>query len=216
MTYTGQLLPNAAPQLRQLENIAITKFSVGSMDNNVYLLRCNNTGRQLLVDAADDAARIAQVIGDDGLETIITTHKHWDHIRATAEIAAQTHARSLAHVLDAADIPAVTRTVEDGDTVDCGDFSIEVIHLSGHTPGSIALLYRDPGAGAHLFTGDSLFPGGVGKTSSDADFESLINDVENKVFNRLTDDTWIYPGHGNDTTLGQERPQLAQWRQRRW
>ena len=85
--------------------------------------------------------------------------------------------------------------------------ALEVIHLVGHTPGSIALLYRDPAGFPHLFTGDSLFPGGVGNTRGNAgDFTSLIDDVETKLFDRLPDETWFYPGHGNDTTLGAERP----------
>ena len=98
-----------------------------------------------------------------------------------------------------------------------GDCALEVIHLVGHTPGSIALLYRDPDGTAHLFTGDSLFPGGVGNTERTPDgFTSLINDVERKLFDRLPDDTWFYPGHGKDSTLGAERPHLAEWRARGW
>jgi glyoxylase-like metal-dependent hydrolase (beta-lactamase superfamily II) len=91
-----------------------------------------------------------------------------------------------------------------------------VIHLRGHTPGSVALLYRDPTGHPHLFTGDSLFPGGVGKTSSPADVTSLINDVTSRIFDKLPDDTWFYPGHGDDSTLGAERPHLDEWRARGW
>jgi glyoxylase-like metal-dependent hydrolase (beta-lactamase superfamily II) len=94
---------------------------------------------------------------------------------------------------------------------------LEVIHLVGHTPGSIALLYRDPSGFPHLFTGDSLFPGGVGNTQKDpVRFASLINDVERKLFDQLPDETWIYPGHGGDTTLGKERASVPEWRARGW
>ena len=97
-----------------------------------------------------------------------------------------------------------------------GDNQLEVIALRGHTPGSIALLYREPSGAAHLFTGDSLFPGGPGKTNSPEDFTSLMDDLERRVFGVLPDDTWVYPGHGDDTTLGAERPHLAEWRARGW
>ena len=92
---------------------------------------------------------------------------------------------------------------------------LEVIHLRGHTPGSIALVYR-AADGPHLFTGDSLFPGGPGRTGSPEDFTSLMDDLEERVFGPLPDETWVYPGHGDDTTLGAERPQLAEWRERGW
>ena len=92
-----------------------------------------------------------------------------------------------------------------------------MIAIAGHTPGSIACVYDDPDGHPHLFTGDSLFPGGVGNTRGDADnFRSLIDDVETKLFGTLPDDTWFYPGHGNDSTLGVERPHLAEWRERGW
>jgi glyoxylase-like metal-dependent hydrolase (beta-lactamase superfamily II) len=92
-----------------------------------------------------------------------------------------------------------------------------VIHLRGHTPGSIALLYDADPASPHLFTGDSLFPGGPGNTRGNAaDFTSLMNDLEERVFGSLPDTTWVYPGHGDDTTLGAERPHLQEWRDRGW
>jgi glyoxylase-like metal-dependent hydrolase (beta-lactamase superfamily II) len=104
-----------------------------------------------------------------------------------------------------------------GETVRVGAQTLEVVHLRGHTPGSIALVWRGPeGAGTHAFTGDSLFPGGVGKTWSPEDFTSLVDDVEERLFGTLPDDTWVYPGHGRDTTLGVERPHLGEWRARGW
>lgn len=106
--------------------------------------------------------------------------------------------------------------MEQGDTLSFGQCTLEVIHLRGHTPGSIALLYRDPNGHAHLFTGDSLFPGGVGRTTSPEDFSSLIDDVSSRIFDTLGDDTWFYPGHGDDSTLGAERPKLPEWRERGW
>jgi glyoxylase-like metal-dependent hydrolase (beta-lactamase superfamily II) len=106
--------------------------------------------------------------------------------------------------------------VGQGDTVAVGQVVLDVIHLRGHTPGSIALLHHDAGGTPHLFTGDSLFPGGPGRTTNPTDFASLMDDLESRVFGELPDETWIYPGHGKDSTLGVEHPHLTEWRQRGW
>jgi glyoxylase-like metal-dependent hydrolase (beta-lactamase superfamily II) len=216
MTYTGEVRPGGPAQVRDAEALTITKFSVSDMDNNCYLLRCRATGEQLLIDAADDGDRIAEVVGDGGVATVVTTHGHWDHVRATAAVVGRFGARSLAHPADTAHIPVDCEAAQDGDLITCGRVNLQVIHLQGHTPGSIALLYQESGGPAHLFTGDSLFPGGVGRTDSAAAFASLIDDVERKIFDVLPDDTRVYPGHGNDTTLGAERPHLNEWRERGW
>ncbi|MFC0526941.1 MBL fold metallo-hydrolase [Phytohabitans kaempferiae] len=217
MTYTGDVTPDGPPDTRQLDALTITKLSVGPMDNNAYLLRCEETGEQLLVDAANEAPRLVELVGDAGLSTVVTTHRHMDHWVALEEVVAETGARSVAHAADAGELPITTDTVHDGDVITVGACPLEVIHLVGHTPGSIALLYRDPAGIPHLFTGDSLFPGGVGNTRGDkANFQSLIGDVERKLFDRLPDETWFYPGHGKDSTLGTERPSLPEWRARGW
>ena len=217
MTYHGKVKPGGASDVRELKDMVITKFAVSDMANNVYLLRCRHTDEQVLVDAADEPSRILSTIGSDGLSAVITTHGHWDHHRALHQVVEATNAETVAGAEDADDLPVkVDRRVGDGDTVTVGSSSLEVIHLVGHTPGSIALLYDDPAGTPHLFTGDSLFPGGVGKTGSAEDFASLIDDIESKVFGRLPDETWFYPGHGDDSTLGAERPRLAEWRARGW
>jgi glyoxylase-like metal-dependent hydrolase (beta-lactamase superfamily II) len=217
VSYSGHVNPGGPPAVRELADLTITKLSVGPMDNNAYLLRCRRTGEQLLIDAASEADRLLELVGDAGLATVVTTHQHWDHHGALAEVLETTGAASVAHPEDAGPLPVVTRTVTEGDTVRVGDCDLEVIHLVGHTPGSVALLYRDPAGHPHLFTGDSLFPGGVGNTQGDPErFTSLINDVEVKLFDRLPDDTWFYPGHGDDSTLGAERPALPEWRARGW
>jgi glyoxylase-like metal-dependent hydrolase (beta-lactamase superfamily II) len=191
----------------------MTKVSVGPMDNNAYLLRCTDTGDQVLIDAANEADRLLSLIGGN-LAAVITTHRHADHWQALAEVVAATGARALAHPDDAVALPVEVDTVVEGDTIAVGTCSLEVIHLVGHTPGSIALLYRDR---LWLFTGDSLFPGGVGNTFGNADnFRSLIHDVETKLFEPLPDETVVYPGHGADTTLGRERPALPEWHARGW
>ena len=195
------------------------------MSNNAYLLRCRHTGEQVLIDAAAEPDVLLPLIGDAGLTTVVTTHQHWDHHRALAEVVAATGAdrrgrragRRRDHRADRRRRDPPGRRTATPSRV--GDCALEVIPLAGHTPGSIALLYDDtsPGGHPHLFTGDSLFPGGVGNTfGDDTAFVQLIDDVETKVFDRLPDETWFYPGHGDDSTLGAERPHLAEWRARGW
>jgi glyoxylase-like metal-dependent hydrolase (beta-lactamase superfamily II) len=216
MSYTGDVTPGGPAAVRELGSLTIAKLSVGGKyDNNAYLLTCGS--EQIMIDAANDADRLLELVGDGGLTTVVTTHQHPDHWQGLAEVVKATGAASLAHADDAAGIPVVTGTLTDGDIVTVGDCSLEVIHIVGHTPGSIALLYQDPRGTAHLFTGDSLFPGGVGNTRGDKkNFATLIDDVEHKLFDRLPDDTWFYPGHGKDSTFGAERPSLSEWRARGW
>jgi glyoxylase-like metal-dependent hydrolase (beta-lactamase superfamily II) len=216
--YTGKVTAGGPAQTRELPALSITKVSVGPYDNNAYLLRCRTTGNALLIDAANDPERLLELVGDAPLHTVVTTHQHGDHWQALAAVVKATGARTVAHPADAEPLPVpVTDPVSDGGTVSVGEVRLEAIHLVGHTPGSIALLYQDPQGHPHLFTGDCLFPGGPGNTSGDAHrFTSLMDGLEEKVFGRLPDDTWIYPGHGDDTTLGAERPSLPEWRARGW
>ncbi|MFC6160368.1 MBL fold metallo-hydrolase [Kribbella jiaozuonensis] len=216
--YHGNVKVGGPAQTHELAQLMITKVAVGPMDNNAYLLRCRQTDEQVLIDAANEADTLLQLIGDGGLARVITTHQHKDHWEALAEVVARTGATTVAGRYDAEGIPVPTdQLVDDGDHIAVGQCTLRVIHLVGHTPGSIALVYDDPDGAPHLFTGDSLFPGGVGNTQGDAErFTSLINDVETKLFNELPDETWVYPGHGSDTTLGTERPHLAEWRERGW
>jgi glyoxylase-like metal-dependent hydrolase (beta-lactamase superfamily II) len=217
MPYTGDVSTGSAPDVRELPDLVITKVSVGPMDNNAYLLRSVRTGEQVLVDAANEPDRLIELVGDAGLSTVVSTHRHADHWQGLTEVVAATGARSVAHAADAGELPVPSDSLVEGDVVLVGDAALEVIHIVGHTPGSIALLYRDPTGTPHLFTGDSLFPGGVGNTQGDAArFASLIDDVEHKLFDQLPDETWVYPGHGKDTTLGAERASVSQWRDRGW
>ena len=221
MTYTGDVVPGGPSDRRDLPLLTIRKASVAATENNVYLLTCAGTGAQLLIDAADDPARILSLVhegGSDSLDTIVTTHQHWDHHRALADVVAATRAVTAAGADDADALPvAPTRRLSHGDTVEFGDITLDVIHLRGHTPGSVALAYHDPRGHVHLWTGDSLFPGGVGNVEQDpARFASLLDDVQTRIFDVYDDDTWIYPGHGADTTLGAERPSLQEWRKRGW
>ncbi len=177
-----------------LREVTIRGLSVSSMDNNVYLMTAHKTGAQVLIDAADDADAIADLLssaaGDvDGgavpkLELVITTHSHWDHVRALAEVKTRTGVRTAAGRADVPDIEVSTDVpLEHGDVGNFDGFDLEAISLRGHTPGSVALLYRDPHGPAHLFTGDSLFPGGVGNTQKDpVRFSQLMEEVQARVF----------------------------------
>jgi glyoxylase-like metal-dependent hydrolase (beta-lactamase superfamily II) len=220
MTYDGGTGGPGHTTRRVLPRLGIRKVSVSAMDNNAYLLECRHTGVQLLIDAADEARRLLDLVaeGSGPLQTIVTTHRHWDHHRALAEVARATGADMQCGADDAVGMPVASdRTLVHGDRVEFGEVALDVIHLRGHTPGSIALAYDDPEGHTHLFTGDSLFPGGVGNTRNPGQsFAALIEDVTTRVFDVYDDDTWVYPGHGRDTTLGAERPQLAQWRERGW
>jgi glyoxylase-like metal-dependent hydrolase (beta-lactamase superfamily II) len=223
MPYTGEVAPGGPADSREAGDLVITKVAVDpETSNNCYLLRCRSTGDQVLIDAADEPETLLALIGDAGLTHVVTTHQHWDHHRALPAVVAATGAEVVAGEPDAEAITEqtgvpVTISVGDGDTIPVGSCSLRVIRLTGHTPGSIALVYDDGSGQPHLFTGDSLFPGGVGNTRGNADnFRTLIDDVESKLFGTLPDETWYYPGHGNDSTLGAERGSVAEWRERGW
>jgi len=212
--------------IHSLHQITIRSISVSEMNNNVYLLTSKSTGGQLLIDAADDLPAIQQLIADSAVDSaaptkvlrIATTHQHWDHVRALPELVEVTGATTSAGADDADALPVpVDVRLGHGDVERFDDFEITAIHLRGHTPGSIAFVYQDPNGPAHIFSGDSLFPGGVGNTQKDpARFTSLLNDVSELLFDAYPDDTLVHPGHGLPTTLGAERPHLEEWRARGW
>jgi glyoxylase-like metal-dependent hydrolase (beta-lactamase superfamily II) len=216
--YTGDVQVGGPADVRELPGLTIAKLAVSEMANNAYLLTSPATGESLLVDAAAEPAALLELVAGADVRTVVTTHGHWDHHRALPQVVEATGAETVAHPADAADLPVpVSRPVQHGDTVAVGDQVLEVVHLRGHTPGSIALVWRGPeGAGTHVWTGDSLFPGGPGRTTNPDDFASLMDDLEERIFGRLDDDTWFYPGHGKDSTLGVERPHLTEWRERGW
>ncbi|GAC1503273.1 MAG: MBL fold metallo-hydrolase [Pseudarthrobacter sp.] len=212
--------------IHDLQDLTIRRISVSEMDNNVYLLTAKGSGEQVLIDAADDLAAIQSLLQDAAadtaatpkLELIATTHQHWDHVRALPELVKATGAPTAAGTDDAEALPVpVDRTLEHGDTCAVAGFELTAVHLRGHTPGSIAFVYRDPAGPTHIFSGDSLFPGGVGNTQKDPErFNQLINDVSDRLFDAYPDDTVVHPGHGKSTTLGAERPHLEEWRARGW
>jgi glyoxylase-like metal-dependent hydrolase (beta-lactamase superfamily II) len=168
-----------------------------------YLVTCSQTGETLLIDAANDA-EILQLIERYApkLSLIVTSHQHQDHWLALEAVAKATGVPTAAHQLDSGALPVKPdRVLANGDTVKIGQLSFKVIHLQGHTPGSVALALDGADEATHLFIGDCLLPGGVGKTWKRGDFTQLLTDVTSRVFDVYPDSTVVYPGHG-DTTLG--------------
>jgi glyoxylase-like metal-dependent hydrolase (beta-lactamase superfamily II) len=216
--YTGHVEPQTAAR-RNLPGASIVKVSVGHMDNNAYLVTCSQTGETLLIDAANDAEILLELIERYApkLSLIITSHQHPDHWLALEAVAKATGVPTAAHQLDAEPLPVTPdRYLANGDTIKIGELSFDVIHLQGHTPGSVALALDGADDATHLFTGDCLFPGGPGRTTRPEEFGSLMSGLESRVFEVYGDSTVVYPGHGDDTTLGVERPHLAEWRERGW
>ena len=198
-------------------SLKITTLVVGPLENNVYLLRCTLTDQRVVIDAADEADRILAALDGGPVSRIVTTHRHPDHWQALAAVREATGAETVAGARDTEGIDVPTDTeVSTGARVRVGACELEVIEVEGHTPGSIVLAYDDPDGDVQLFTGDAVFPGGVGKTWSAEDFRTLIDEVETKIFDRFDDDTRFHPGHGAASTLGAERPHLAEWRGRGW
>lgn len=218
--YTGDVRVGGPPAVRRLPGLEVRKIAVGGMNNNAYLLSDPATGCVLMIDAAAEPDRLLEAVDGGRLERIVETHRHRDHWEALEAVVAATGVPVAAHEADADSFPVrVTERLSDGSTIRVGGATLTAIHLDGHTPGGLALLYDANGELAdapHVFTGDSLFPGGVGRTMNPDDFTRLLDDVEHKLFGQLPDATWVYPGHGADTTLGAERPHLLEWRNRGW
>ncbi len=215
--YSGHVEPGGPAISRTVavggSDVEVRKLSVGDMDNNTYLLRDITSGEVLLIDAANDADRILAEIGDATLAGVVTTHGHWDHWQALDAVAEATGAPVWVHPADQEMVPRrADFAAADGGTISFGDAAVTLIHTPGHTPGSTCVLL----GGTHLFTGDTLFPGGPGNTFGSAEaFATIMQSLRERLFT-LPDETWVYPGHGDDTTLGRERPSLDEWQSRGW
>lgn len=190
--------------------------SVSAMDNNCYLLA--HEGQGLLIDAADNAPALLSLAEEAGVQItdVLTTHRHQDHVRALPEILEATGATHWASTLDTPALPAaVDKELCEGDTLQFAGQALPVTILRGHTPGGACVAATVDGT-TNLFVGDSLFPGGLGKTASEGEFVRLFRDVTSKLFDVYPDDAIVRPGHGEPTTLGAQRPHLDEWWERRW
>ncbi|MDU0478524.1 MBL fold metallo-hydrolase [Staphylococcus chromogenes] len=196
--------------------LILDQVSVSEMDNNCYLLISGS--QALLIDAAAEADNLLALAQKHGVNIthVLTTHRHSDHVRALNEVLKATSAVHIASYLDAPALPApVDISLEHGDTFTFGEHEFSAIILRGHTPGGLAFAAEIDGE-THLFVGDSLFPGGIGKTSNETEFSRLYRDVVERLFEVFPDETIVHPGHGAATTLGAERPHLDEWCERGW
>jgi glyoxylase-like metal-dependent hydrolase (beta-lactamase superfamily II) len=194
------------------DRIVIRKTAVGDMDNNVYVIVDPATNQSVIVDCADEPKRILESTAGTEVVAIWETHGDWDHLRALADVRAALNAPVLIHGADAhaLDQPP-DRMLNDGDTLTVGTLSFTVLHTPGHTPGGVCFY-----TAGHLIAGDTLFPGGPGNTRrAGGDFGLITRMIREKLF-VLPDETRVYPGHGRDTTIGAERPHLAEWLARGW
>ncbi len=193
------------------DDLIVRKIRVGDTENNTYLLECPATHEALLVDGCYEADKI--LAGAEGAKVvgIVQTHGHYDHVDALPELKKKLEVPVYAHPGEDYPVP-IDVAVTDGDTIAFGkDHEVKVLHTPGHTPGGVCLL-----TGNHLVSGDTLFPGGPGNTWGDGKlFDQIIASIETKLF-VLPDDTYVYPGHGDDTTIGTEKPHLDEWKDRRW
>jgi glyoxylase-like metal-dependent hydrolase (beta-lactamase superfamily II) len=215
--YQGHVEPDGEFAERADGPVLIRKVSVEEMDNNVYVVACARTRTALLIDAAARPERLREVLEGFDPIAVVQTHGHWDHVRAWEELAADPGLPVWGHPGDDELFPApLDRELGHGDVLEVGDLEVQVLHVPGHTDGSLLYLVHGDER-AHLFSGDSLFPGGPGNTWGDEErFIKLMDGLEREVFSLLPDDTWVYPGHGDDTTLGDERASLPEWRERGW
>lgn len=194
------------------ERAEIHKVVVGPFDNNVFVLRCKETGDAVLLDAANEHELLLDLCTQLGVRQVIETHGHWDHIQAVPAVRDAGY-RVAVTAEDAAMLPSYDDILEDESVIDVGRLRLHTILTPGHTPGSMC--FKLEGAPV-LFSGDTLFPGGPGNTEGDPTrFATIIEQVDRKLFT-LPPDTLVLPGHGLDTTVGAERPHLDEWVERGW
>jgi len=192
--------------------VEITRVVVGPLDNNVFVVRCPETGEAVLVDAADEPALLLDMSRRLGVRRVLTTHGHRDHIQAVPAMRAAGYPVGVA-AADASRLPASDFVLEHGSVLEVGRLRLEVIATPGHSPGSTC--FRVEGSPV-LLAGDTLFPGGPGKTRGNGgDFAAILRSIEERLLT-LPDDTVVMPGHGADTTIGTERPHFQEWVDRGW
>jgi glyoxylase-like metal-dependent hydrolase (beta-lactamase superfamily II) len=191
----------------------IHKVVVGPVDNNVFVLRCKQTGEAALIDAANEHDLLLDLCTKLGVRQVIETHGHWDHIQAVPELRDAGYSVGVT-AADAAMLPSYDEVLDDESVIEVGRLRLHTILTPGHTPGSMC--FRLAGSPV-LFSGDTLFPGGPGATKfPGGDFPTIIRSIEDRLFGTLDPDTMVLPGHGDDTTIGAEAPHLDEWAARGW
>lgn len=193
--------------------VEVHRVVVGPVENNVHVVRCRQTGDAVLIDAANEHELLLELCRDLGVRKVIETHGHWDHIQAVPAVRAAGYEVAVT-AADAEMLPSYDLLLEDDAVIEVGRLRLRTIATPGHTPGSICFAVEDTPL---LFSGDTLFPGGPGATKfPGGDFATIIGSIEERIFRRFGDSTIVLPGHGTDTTVGQERPHLQEWVDRGW
>ena len=193
------------------QSVRVLKVEVGDFGNNAYVVACRATNASIIVDAAADAAHIVELAAATDPVAVVTTHGHADHVGAAMDVSKAFDIPILLHRADWELCPVQAHGELEAGEFEIGDSSVRLVHVPGHTPGSVGLV----GDGVAI-TGDALFPGGPGATRFPySDFDQIMDSIESEFFS-LPDDTIVMPGHGLDTTIGAERPSLPEWRDRRW
>jgi glyoxylase-like metal-dependent hydrolase (beta-lactamase superfamily II) len=191
----------------------ITKVVVGPMDNNVFVVRCRQTGEAVLLDAANEHEKLLELCERLNVSKVLETHGHWDHIQAVPAVRDAGYDVGVTQA-DAGMLPSYDFVLEDDSVIEVGRLRLHTVLTPGHTPGSMC--FRIEGSPV-LLAGDTLFPGGPGNTSFEGgDFDRIIRSIDDRLFSKLPDDTIVMPGHGDDTTIGAERPHLQEWVDRGW
>ncbi len=193
-------------------DVEVHKVVVGPYENNVFVVRCRHTGDAVLLDAANEHDMLLELARELGVRTVLETHGHWDHIQAVPAIRDAGFEVGVT-AADAAMLPSYDYILEDDTIIEVGRARLHTIITPGHTPGSICFKLVDKPL---LFTGDTLFPGGPGNTEGDSTrFGQIIESIDQRLF-PYAPDTIILPGHGDNSTIGDERPQLQEWVDRGW
>ncbi|MYB87854.1 MAG: MBL fold metallo-hydrolase [Acidimicrobiaceae bacterium] len=191
----------------------VHKVVVGPVDNNVFVIRCTSTGEAVLIDAANEHERLLELCRGLGVRTVLETHGHWDHIQAIPAVRDAGYEVGVT-AEDAAMLPSYDYLLEDDTVIEVGRLRLRTLHTPGHTPGSISFHVEGTPL---LFTGDTLFPGGPGATQYEGgDFPTIIRSIEDRIFSKFDGSTVVLPGHGLDTTIGDESPHLDEWIDRGW
>jgi glyoxylase-like metal-dependent hydrolase (beta-lactamase superfamily II) len=192
---------------------AIHRVVVGPWENNVFVLRCKQTGDAVLLDAANEHDRLLELCRALGVTKVLETHGHMDHIQAVPQLRDAGYEVGVT-AADATMLPSYDFVLEDETIIAVGALRLRTIATPGHTPGSMCFALE---GSPILFSGDTLFPGGPGNTKSAiADFDTIIRSIEDRLFTPLSAETLVLPGHGLDTTIGAERPHLQEWVDRGW